>query len=105
MAVFRRPEGFAPFHLDALHTSIEHSFAITVHKSQGSEFDHVALVLPEQEIPILTREILYTAVTRSRKSVVIVGAKSLFASGVRNELERFSGIFERLAGDWERKIL
>ena len=45
---------------------VETVFAMTVHKSQGSEFDHVALVLPPHASPVLTRELIYTAITRAR---------------------------------------
>jgi exodeoxyribonuclease V alpha subunit len=57
-----------PSRLDAVETV----FAMTVHKSQGSEFDHVALVLPERIAPVLTRELLYTGITRARKQLTLV---------------------------------
>lgn len=88
---------FEVFPLDAL-TDLAPAFAITVHKAQGSEFDHVALVLPESDMPMLTRELLYTAVTRARRSVLLVGAPELLARAVSRTLERHSGIAERLAG-------
>ena len=97
MAVFPRKEEFAVFHLAALRAEIRLSFAITVHKGQGSEFDYVALLLPGETLPILTRELLYTAVTRSRKSVVILGGTKVLSEGVNAKLRRFSGIGERLA--------
>lgn len=53
-------------------SSVETVFAMTVHKSQGSEFDHVALVLPDREAPVLTRELIYTGITRARRRVTIV---------------------------------
>jgi exodeoxyribonuclease V alpha subunit len=96
MAVFRLPDGFSAYHLDSLRGSITQAFAMTVHKSQGSEFDHVALVLPRQEIPLLTRELLYTAVTRSRKSVTIFGSTRIIAKAVQRRISRFSGIAEKL---------
>ena len=67
---------------------------MTVHKSQGSEFDHVAVVLPDRDLPINTPEILYTAITRSRTSVVIVGQRDIFESGVKRAITRDSGIAE-----------
>lgn len=57
-----------PSRLDAVETV----FAMTVHKSQGSEFDHVALVLPDRIAPVLTRELLYTGITRAKKSLTLV---------------------------------
>jgi exodeoxyribonuclease V alpha subunit len=96
-AVFPTKDGFKPFGLEGLRSKLQLSFAMTVHKSQGSELDHVALMLPEREMPLLTREILYTAVTRARKSVAIVGAESILRQGIERRMERFSGIGERLA--------
>lgn len=95
--VFRSAEGgFRTFPLDSLR-EVDLAYAMTVHKSQGSEFDHVALCLPQVDLPLLTREILYTAFTRSRRSVTVVGARELLELGTRRTLERFSGIGERLA--------
>ncbi|TVR70049.1 MAG: exodeoxyribonuclease V subunit alpha, partial [Spirochaetaceae bacterium] len=52
--------------------AVETVFAMTVHKSQGSEFDHVVLVMPDRDIPVLTREVVYTGITRARKEVTLV---------------------------------
>lgn len=57
-----------PSRLDA----VESVFAMTVHKSQGSEFDHVALILPDQAVAVLTRELLYTGITRARQQLTLV---------------------------------
>jgi exodeoxyribonuclease V alpha subunit len=96
-AVFRRSAGrHAVFRLESLRSQLQLSFAMTVHKAQGSEFDHVALVLPGANMALLTREVLYTAVTRSKTSVVIVGQRVLLEVGVRQPIERFSGLAERL---------
>ncbi len=96
MAVFRRSNGFAAFHLESLRSSLALSYAITVHKAQGSEFDRVALVLPDRDLPINTREILYTALTRARKSAVIVGDREILELGIKKTIERDSGIVEKL---------
>ncbi len=80
------------FHLDALRHQIELGFAMTVHKSQGSEFDTIALVLPPSDLPLLTRELLYTAVTRARRSVEIVGDIELVRRGASKRSRRFSGV-------------
>jgi len=53
-------------------SDVETAFAMTVHKSQGSEFAHVALVLPEAESPVLTRELVYTGITRARQAFTLV---------------------------------
>jgi len=96
-AVFRKAGGFAIFGLDGLRAHLRHAYAMTVHKAQGSEFDRIALILPEAPMPLLTRELVYTALTRSRKGAVIVGARAVLESGVVNRLERHSGIAARIA--------
>lgn len=88
--------GVTPARLPAHETA----WAMTVHKSQGSEFTHVLLVLPESDTPVLTRELLYTAVTRARESARIIGSISAIESAVRRSTTRASGLAERLlAGD------
>lgn len=94
-AVFPRRRRFGAFPVDAL-TDLVPAFAMTVHKAQGSEFDHVALVLPETDMPLLTRELLYTAMTRARRSVTLVGDTDLLARAVSRAIERHSGVAERL---------
>ena len=51
---------------------VETAFAMTVHKSQGSEFEHVLLVLPDEDVPVLTRELVYTGITRAAKRLTVV---------------------------------
>ena len=80
--------GIAPARLPA-HTTV---FAMTVHKSQGSELDDVALVLPEVTSPVLSRELLYTAVTRARRGVTVYGRDEVWADGVRRRIRRGSGL-------------
>jgi exodeoxyribonuclease V alpha subunit len=96
MVVFRRDDAFIAFRIDSLRANLVHSFAITVHKAQGSEYDHVALVLPDVDIPLNTREILYTALTRARKSVTIAGTHQVFDRGVARGIHRSSGLAEML---------
>ncbi len=73
------------------------AYAITVHKSQGAEYDHVAIWLPRYDHPLLTRELLYTAMTRARKSVTLLGSKEAVSAGFGRTLERNTGILSRLA--------
>ena len=54
---------------------VETAFAMTVHKSQGSEFAHVLLVLPEDDNPVLTRELIYTGITRAKEAFTLVAAE------------------------------
>lgn len=97
MAVFPKGDGFAVHHIDALRRHLVLAYAMTVHKAQGSEFDAVTLILPLAESTLLTREILYTAITRSRKSVVIAGSRRLLEHAVRTHVVRHSGVAAGLA--------
>ena len=67
-------------------------FAMTVHKSQGSEFDDVLLILPDHPSPILTRELIYTGITRAKKRVHIWGKQSIFSWAVKKRVRRTSGL-------------
>jgi len=79
----------------------ETMYAASVHKSQGSEFDRVVLVLPPHGGPLITRELLYTAVTRARGTVELWGSREVIRAAVENPVRRFSGLREAL---WERGI-
>ena len=70
--------------------------AMTIHKSQGSQFDTVAVVLPEPSSPILTRELLYTAVTRAQRRVIVVGSEQSVHAAVVRPIGRATGLRERL---------
>jgi exodeoxyribonuclease V alpha subunit len=76
----------------------ETAFALSVHKSQGSEFEEVTFVLPERASPVLTRELVYTAVTRARRKVTIVGSEAVLRQAIAARVERASGLAERLWG-------
>lgn len=72
------------------------AYAMTVHKSQGSEFDRVLLILPDQPSRILTRELIYTAITRARSEVIVGGSPSILAEGIQARLRRTSGLRDHL---------
>jgi exodeoxyribonuclease V alpha subunit len=93
--VFRRGPSFEAYPLESL-TDTSPGFAMTVHKAQGSEFDDVLVVLPEEDLPLMTRELLYTAITRARRSVVLVGDADLLARSVSRAVERYSGVSEKI---------
>ncbi len=78
----------APIRLPATETA----WAMTVHKAQGSEFDDVMIVLPERESRVMSRELLYTAVTRARRRVVMVGCAAAVAAAVGRPTGRTSGL-------------
>ena len=79
-------------------SAVETVFATTVHKSQGSEFEQAALVLPPPESPLLTRELLYTAVTRAKRSLTVVGPEESLRVAVSRPVARASGLTRRLWG-------
>jgi exodeoxyribonuclease V alpha subunit len=74
------------------------AFALTIHKSQGSEFDRVVIVLPERESPILTKELLYTAITRARQHVTIIGSAAVLRATAQARVQRASGLQGMLWG-------
>jgi exodeoxyribonuclease V alpha subunit len=99
--VFPTSDGFRDVELGRIRPDIELCWAMTVHRSQGSEFQHVGLVLPDldeddERPPLLNRELLYTAVTRAKRSVTLFGATDVFSLGVRHSTRRVTGIRERL---------
>jgi len=73
-------------------------YAMTVHKSQGSEFDGLLLLLPDRESPVLTRELIYTAITRARERVEIWGTERVFRTAISRRIERTSGLRDALWG-------
>ncbi len=73
------------------------AWAMTVHKSQGSEFEHTALVMPAQFSPVLTRELVYTAITRARKRLTLYSEPAVFQRAVQLQTQRRSGLVERLS--------
>ncbi len=77
---------------------LEHAYAVTVHKSQGSEYPAVVLPLLDGPRMLMTRNLIYTAVTRARKCICIVGSENTFYKMIRNENEsrRFSSLAERI---------
>ncbi len=100
MAVFARSGGsFEAFELGpGMRARLEPCFAMTVHKSQGSEYERVALVLPPEPIPLLTREVLYTALTRSKKGSLVIGSGDVLEHGARERMIRFSRVVEKIRG-------
>jgi exodeoxyribonuclease V alpha subunit len=86
----RVPPGRLPEH--------ETAYATTVHKSQGSEADEILLILPDQLTPVMTRELIYTGLTRARARVEIWGSAEVFAAAVSRRLTRSSGLRDALWG-------
>ena len=74
-------------------------FAMTVHKSQGSEFGRVVLILPALDSPLLTRELIYTAITRATNQLEVWGTERAFIQAIGRTLRRASGLRDLLWGD------
>jgi len=95
-AAFARGAGaklYPPVRLDAIQTV----HAMTVHRAQGSQFDTVSFVVPPPDSPLLTRELLYTAVTRARRQVNLIGSEQAVRRAVSRPANRASGLRHRLA--------
>ncbi|MDX5372294.1 MAG: exodeoxyribonuclease V subunit alpha [Pseudomonadaceae bacterium] len=92
---FEGEDGFRAF-APARLPSHDSAFAMTVHKSQGSEFSEVLLALPESPSPLLTRALFYTGITRAKQKVEIWGLPARLAEAVNTKAERAAGLAERL---------
>lgn len=88
------PRRFAPARLPEYETA----YAMTVHKSQGSEFDRVLFILPDEDSPVLTRELIYTGLTRARSQVELWWNADVFAKAVTRRARRNSGLRDLLTG-------
>ncbi len=77
---------------------IEVAFATTIHKSQGSEYNTVIVVVPPVDSPLLRRELLYTAVTRARKHLVLIASEDAITKAVMSTINRASGLAARVRG-------
>ncbi|HEY5934837.1 MAG TPA: exodeoxyribonuclease V subunit alpha [Kofleriaceae bacterium] len=95
-AVFRCGGELRTFAIEALRDRLELAWALTIHKSQGSELDAIALLLPHDDLPLVTRELLYTGITRARTGVAIAGSKQILAQGGKRRAHRHSGLGNRL---------
>ena len=89
---FPSGEGGVRWVLPSRLQSVETVFAMTVHKSQGSEFEHVALLLPEHDSRVLTRELVYTGITRARRWFTVAGSAALLEEAVRRPTRRSGGL-------------
>lgn len=75
------------------------AYAMTVHKSQGSEFENVILVLPEKDYPVLTRELIYTGLTRTTGKITLLGTEGVLRAAISRKTERASGLRDTLWKD------
>jgi ATP-dependent exoDNAse (exonuclease V), alpha subunit - helicase superfamily I member len=109
-AVFPVEEEHKTFYVHELH-HLHPAYATSVHKSQGSEYDHLALILPafttvgvnsesekRTQRELMSREMLYTALTRAKKSVLIMGDQRVLESAAMHKVLRYSGLGAALRG-------
>ncbi|MEW5802028.1 MAG: exodeoxyribonuclease V subunit alpha [bacterium] len=90
-AMRKIPPGRLPEH--------EAVYAMTVHKSQGSEFDRVIFLLPDVDAEVLTRELIYTSITRAREYVEVWGREEVFIKAISRRIQRQSGLQDALWGE------
>lgn len=95
MFVFRRGTDIVERPISSV-DDVELAYATTVHKAQGSEFGTVVVVVPPKESPLCTRELLYTAATRAKPNLVLIGSRSDIEHAIMNQRHRFSGLVDRL---------
>ncbi|VVE39336.1 exodeoxyribonuclease V subunit alpha [Pandoraea fibrosis] len=93
---FATPDGGYRLYSPASLPAHETAFAMTIHKSQGSEFDRVAMVLPEQSSRVLSRELIYTGVTRARRQAWLYAPWQVIASAIARPTQRDGGLTDRL---------
>jgi exodeoxyribonuclease V alpha subunit len=98
-AAFERKGGVVELAPNRL-AAVETVYAMTIHKSQGSQFDTAAVLLPARTSQILTRELLYTAFTRARRRLIVVGTEETVRAAIERPVARASGLRERL---WESR--
>ncbi|MCI5222735.1 MAG: exodeoxyribonuclease V subunit alpha [Candidatus Electrothrix sp. AR4] len=95
-AWFRRPDNslysISPVRLPEHETA----YAVTIHKAQGSEFDKVVLLLPDEDSRVLSRELLYTGITRARSKLALCSERDILEMAIKRRTTRFSGLAEKL---------
>jgi exodeoxyribonuclease V alpha subunit len=93
---FKNTEGclkkFSPYKIKDVDTV----YSMTVHKSQGSEFNNVMLILPDTPNPVVTRELIYTGITRTKSQIFIIAKKSVLLDCISKTIQRTSGIYKSL---------
>ncbi len=72
------------------------AYALTIHKSQGSEFDQVLLLLPDKDYPVLSRELLYTGITRTKKALTLFSSRTILETTLKKQIKRTSGLRDAL---------
>jgi exodeoxyribonuclease V alpha subunit len=94
---FELPDGSIKSVLPSRMPEHETAYAMTIHKSQGSEFSHTFMILPTDFSPLLTKELIYTGITRAKKQFTLVADQRVVNRGIRHKTLRHSGLAKRLA--------
>ncbi|BDR12624.1 exodeoxyribonuclease V subunit alpha [Vibrio sp. STUT-A11] len=94
---FELPDGSVKSVLPSRVPEHETAYAMTIHKSQGSEFDYTLMILPPDFSPILTRELIYTGITRAKKRLALYAELNVLKRGIKVKTTRASGLVQRLA--------
>ncbi|NOQ36462.1 MAG: exodeoxyribonuclease V subunit alpha [Methylococcaceae bacterium] len=97
MVCFLSPDGTVKKILPSRLPACETVFAMTIHKSQGSEFTEVLIALPDTMNPVLTKELIYTGITRAKKTVKIVAEQMVFINSVKQKVERYGGLVAKMS--------
>lgn len=92
---FQSEDGFRVF-LPSRLPDFETAWALTIHKSQGSEYEQVFLILPDKDLTMISRELIYTAITRAKKQVTIAAGEQVLKNGISRKRERASALISRL---------
>ncbi len=95
-AYFKNSDGQLNQYLPSRLPSHETIFAMTIHKSQGSEFNNVTIIMPNEQTELVSRELLYTAITRAKTSVQICASVKTLKHAISTKTDRSSGLFEKL---------
>lgn len=95
MVFFQDANGQIKKQLPSRLPACETVFAMTIHKSQGSEFEEVLLVLPDTINPVLTKELLYTGITRAKKTITLSASKAIFTATVSQKIDRVTGLIDK----------
>ena len=96
MVFFVSPDGSVKKFLPSRLPACETVFAMTIHKSQGSEFKEILLTLPDTMNPVLTKELIYTGITRAKQTVKIVADQEIFKNAVMQKVQRYGGLAEKM---------
>ncbi len=93
---FLTPQGTVKRILPGQMPACEPAYAMTIHKSQGSEFNHVLMILPEQINPVLSKELIYTGITRAKQRLILDCSESIFKQALQKRIKRYSGLADKL---------